>query len=179
MPFTGSLHLFSAGSFRISTAAKRVTALVPDAIMLLDVNIVELSSGKQGGGTKIRTVIADDNAALMDALLAIAELDGQVDVVGRARDGAEAVQVVAQYRPQLVLLDVHMPRMDGLEAAALLARYFPHTRVVLMSGDETPEMREKCFAAGAAGFLAKGGFPEELTALLRNLFPAEDAAFRA
>jgi DNA-binding NarL/FixJ family response regulator len=128
---------------------------------------------------KVRAIVVDDSCAMLEVICATIEIDGFAEVVGTAADGAEAVQVVATLRPQLVVMDVNMPGMNGLEAARLLAKYFPHTQVLMMSGEESPELRARCNAAGAAGFVFKVGFPEEFPPTVRALFPHDGPCFTA
>ena len=120
---------------------------------------------------KVRTLIVDDVPSMLDALCAVLELDDVVEIVGRAADGTEAVAAVAQLRPELVLMDVAMPRMNGLEAARIITIQFPETKVVLMSGEDSAELRQQCRSTGADAFLFKLAFPEDLVTALRDLFP--------
>lgn len=99
-----------------------------------------------------------------------------VDVVGTARDGMDALEKLKTSQPHVVLMDVRMPRMGGLEAAEHILKKYPDVRVVLMSGFDDAGMREECSAVGAHGFLAKLNVTAEFSVLLQKIFAAEVAA---
>ncbi len=120
---------------------------------------------------RIRTLVVDDDPAMLEATCCMLEFQGMVEVVGQARDGLQAIEAASELNPELVIMDVHMPVMDGLQAARLLARHFPEITIVLMSGDQSQEVREQCDASGADAFLFKVDFPRELDSLMRRLFP--------
>lgn len=99
-------------------------------------------------------VIADDDAgfaALVEAILA----EQGYEVVARAPNGEEAVRLAAELRPDLVLMDLNMPVLDGFEATRRIRRELPATRVFVLSGGLTEEEGERALAAGAAAYLEK------------------------
>lgn len=77
-------------------------------------------------------------------------------VVGQAKDGREAVQLAASEQPDIVLLDLSMPEMDGMEALPLIRSVAPNTKVLVLTGFASTEIREQALAAGAVAFLEKG-----------------------
>jgi len=97
------------------------------------------------------------------------ELDPLVDLIARADKGGEAIETVMKLKPDLVLMDVHMPYLDGLTLAWFFAQRFPTARVVLMSMDNTPELREACEQSGALDFVHKENFREEFRAALERI----------
>ncbi len=115
----------------------------------------------EAGVKRLRTIVADDSSTFLEVICALLELDGQVDVVARARDGIDAIEAVAKLRPDLVLMDIEMPSLDGLDAALIISSRLPSTRIVLMSADESPEIRADAQACGAKGFIHKPRFREE------------------
>lgn len=123
-------------------------------------------------GRKIQAIVVDDVPSMLETICAVLELEDLVEVIGRAHNGAEAVNLAAHLKPDLVLMDVCMPEMDGMEAASILAREFPRIRVVLMSGDQTPAIREQARRC-ADGFIFKLNFPEEFVPVLWQLFPRQ------
>lgn len=86
------------------------------------------------GGSPIRVVVADDSPTARHLLVSLCERDPEIAVVGQAKDGAEAVQLTRRLRPHLVLMDVHMPHMDGLEATKTIMREVPTPIIVVTSG---------------------------------------------
>lgn len=104
----------------------------------------------------LRVLIADDRRQVRQELRAILPLAGNIEVVGEAADGQEAVQLVAALRPQAVLLDLQMPVMDGYQAALEIKAICPSCRVVALTvhGDETA--RRKASESGVDAFVVKG-----------------------
>jgi CheY-like chemotaxis protein len=118
---------------------------------------------------KLRAVVVDDSPNFIQVICALMELEEAVDVVGRATNGADAIQAVAHLQPDLVVMDVQMPLLDGLVAASFLWQQFG-TAIILMSGDESPQLREECLASGAVAFIYKPNFREEFMPALREIF---------
>jgi DNA-binding NarL/FixJ family response regulator len=119
----------------------------------------------------VRTLLVDDNRDWLAALTALLDSYEEVDVVGLASTGRQALEWCAALRPDLVLMDVRMPEMDGLEAARRLKAAAGAPRVILMTLYALPEYREAALAAGADGLLFKGHVGQELAPLIRALFP--------
>jgi DNA-binding NarL/FixJ family response regulator len=108
-----------------------------------------------------RVLLADDHAMFRMGLQRLLVKAG-MEVVGEASDGQEALRLALLLRPDLVLLDVSMPRLDGLEAARRIRGVCPRTRIVMMSGDDSSARIADCRRAGAAGFVAKGASGAEV-----------------
>jgi DNA-binding NarL/FixJ family response regulator len=104
---------------------------------------------------RVRVVIADDQRLFAEALEAILSTDSRIDVVGRAVDGASAVELVRDARPDVVLMDIAMPVMDGIAAAEALREETPATRVIVLTGSQAPADIARARAAGAAGYVTK------------------------
>ena len=113
-----------------------------------------------------RLLIADDHSLTRRALRVFLETDPWIAVVGEAGDGEEAVMKVAELNPDLVLLDVWMPRLDGIAATARIKARWPAIRVVTQS--VAPSWREQALAAGADAFVVKGCPVDELLTALRS-----------
>lgn len=103
-----------------------------------------------------RVVIADDVADLRVLLRMALEQTGRFDVVAEAVDGAEAVAVAEEHRPDLVVLDLSMPVLDGLEALPQILQVAPGVRVIVLSGFSAERMRDQVIAAGAIAYIEKG-----------------------
>jgi DNA-binding NarL/FixJ family response regulator len=112
----------------------------------------------------IRVVLADDEALIRAGVRAILVADPDIEVVAEAGDGRRAVELVRAHRPDVVLLDIRMPVLDGLSAAAEIARMAPRTRVVILTTFGEDSYIARALADGASGFLLKAGDPRELIA---------------
>ena len=113
----------------------------------------------------ISILIADDQALVRAGFRLILEADDAIEVVGEAADGEEAIAGVERLRPDLVVLDVRMPRLDGIEATVRIKARWPSVRVVAHS--LAVERCDEALAAGAAAFVPKGAPADELLAALR------------
>lgn len=107
------------------------------------------------GGVPSRIVVVDDHPLFRSALLRVLESEANFEVVGEAGDGEEAVEVCRRSRPELVLMDVMMPRMDGLEATRAIKRELPRTVVLVLTAFEDPDYLSKALRAGASGYVLK------------------------
>lgn len=116
-----------------------------------------------------RVVLVDDAENFRMLVRIILSRDGRFQVVGEAGDGERGVEVARETQPDLVLLDLTMPVMDGLEALPLLRKAAPSSRILVLSGLERARMEPEVRALGAAGYVEKGGRPE---ALLRDVLAA-------
>ncbi len=122
----------------------------------------------------IRTVIADDQALVRAGFRMILDAEEDFEVVAEAADGGEAVTAVRRHRPDVVLMDVRMPRMDGLEATRRILDGGAVCRVILLTTFDLDEYVYAALRAGASGFLLKDVSPEQLVASIR-LIVAGDA----
>jgi DNA-binding NarL/FixJ family response regulator len=111
-----------------------------------------------------RVLITDDRPRSRSGLRAVLALRPEIEIVGEAADGQEAVRLVAECRPDVVLMDARMPVMDGVAATRLIKERWPEVRVVVLT--MYPTYREDALAAGADAFLVKGCPPRELLAAL-------------
>ncbi len=109
----------------------------------------------------IRVLLADDHA-LVRAGFRVLLRDAGIDVVGEASDGHAAIELVKNERPDIVLMDIMMPGLNGLEATARIAGKFANTRVIMLSMNTTKEYVLQSLQAGARGYLLKSVQPEEL-----------------
>ncbi|MET8098642.1 response regulator transcription factor [Streptomyces sp. NPDC005236] len=117
----------------------------------------------------IRVVLADDQALLRSAFRVLVDSEPDMEVVGEASDGAEAVTVTRDERADVVLMDIRMPGTDGLAATRLITADpgLSHVRVVMLTTFEVDEYVVQSLRAGASGFLGKGAEPEELLSAIR------------
>src|SRR5436190_9300708 len=115
-----------------------------------------------GEAPKVPVLLADDDALIRDALAAFLRGIDYVEVVGMARDGAEAVELALASHPRVVVMDVSMPRMDGVEATRQIHVKAPDIRVVILTGHGDREKAEAAMRAGAVAYVLKDREPSEI-----------------
>ncbi len=101
-------------------------------------------------------VVCDDQAAFRQLVTVVLGLEAGIEVVGEAANGREAIEVVESLQPNVLLLDIAMPEMDGLEALPHVREASPATHVVMLTGVVAANVRERALAAGASAFIEKG-----------------------
>ena len=117
----------------------------------------------------IRIVVADDHAVVRQGLRSFLSLQEDMEVVGEAADGAEAVDAVERLQPDVVLMDMVMPGVDGLSAIRRLLELRPETRIVVLTSYADEDQVVPAVRAGAAGYLLKDVQPAELAAAIRTV----------
>jgi two-component system, NarL family, response regulator DesR len=117
----------------------------------------------------IRVLLAEDQGMVLGALAALLELEPDIEVVGRARDGKEALDLVEKASPDVILTDIEMPRMTGLELAAELKRRKSPARVVIVTTFGRSGYLRRALDAGAAGYLLKDSPAERLAEAVRRV----------
>lgn len=120
------------------------------------------------GGAKVRLVLADDHGLVRAGIRALVERLEDIEIVAEAADGREALRLVATYRPDVILMDIMMPNLNGLDAAARITRAFTHTRVVILSMNADEDSVLKALRAGAVGYVVKTADPVELELAIRG-----------
>ena len=119
---------------------------------------------------KIRVLVADDSPTALQSVCDYLEFAGGFEIVGTASDGLNAVQLASQHKPDLVLLDLSMPRVNGLEAAKQIHRCTPAMRVIIFTELEGLSLGDECLRHGADSFVSKNQLPEKLLVEIRRLF---------
>ncbi len=122
----------------------------------------------EASGT-IRLVLADDHAVVVMGLEAVLSLEPDLEIVATADDGRAAVEAYRRERPDLILLDLRMPDMDGVEAARCIRREFPEAKVLFLTSYETEDEIQQALASGAAGYALKRSKAAELVQAIRTV----------
>ena len=124
-------------------------------------------------GSPIRVLVVDDHAVVREGLRAFLELQDSIEVVGEAGDGHEAVEQATRLVPDVVLMDLVMPRLDGLEAMRVLRASLPAMRVIVLTSFLDDAMLLPALRAGAAGYLLKNAQPQEIARAVRAAHAGE------
>jgi DNA-binding NarL/FixJ family response regulator len=134
--------------------------------------------GRPGGTDEvIRLVVIDDDDLVRSGLAAILDLEPDIDVVGQGADGVDVPALVTQSRPDVVLMDVRMPRIDGIAATTRLSERPDGPAVVVITTFESDDAVHDALLAGARGFVLKRARPEELLAAVRTVARTDSLVF--
>lgn len=117
----------------------------------------------------MRVLIADDHTMVRESLVSVLQADGDVQVVAQASDGVEALEKALELRPDVVVVDLSMPRLGGLEVVRRLRAQLPATRVLVLTMHQEDEYVLQAVRAGASGYLVKDSAAAELLAAVRSL----------
>lgn len=118
---------------------------------------------------RIRIMIVDDHELLCETLTNLLEGEPDFDIVGQAHNGREAVRLAAEWKPYVILMDVSMPEVSGIEATDIIHKTAPDIRIIGLSMHQNAAMRQKMLDAGACAYLTKGGSSEELIETVRRV----------
>ena len=116
-----------------------------------------------------RVLVVDDAANLRELLTLLLEIEDDFEVVGTASDGRQAIEAAVSLQPDVILLDLAMPVMDGLQALPALREHLPQARIVIFSGFEHQALAEEALQAGADAYIEKGTSVTQLVTELREL----------
>lgn len=117
----------------------------------------------------ITVIVADDHTVLRDGLRYLLEAQGDIQIVGMAANGQEAVEQTLLYCPDVVVMDISMPVMNGIEATRLISASCQSTKVVILSMHHTAEYMQRALEAGAVGYMLKDSAGRELVTAIRDL----------
>lgn len=130
-----------------------------------------MNATAQEASPRIRVLLVDDNPSLLDAMERFPWREAGMPVVGRACSGEEAIAALARVVPDLVLMDIAMPGMNGLAAATVIKARARAPKVIIVTIHDIPEYREAACGVGADGFVTKGEIGLALVPAIRALFP--------
>jgi DNA-binding NarL/FixJ family response regulator len=119
--------------------------------------------------SSIKVVLADDHAVVRAGIRAMLESLGGIEIVGQATNGREALALVEQHQPNVLLCDLSMPEMNGLEATTRVVKEFPNVRVIILSMHDTEEYVWQALKAGASGYLLKDAEASELNIAIKTV----------
>ncbi|MBI5775903.1 MAG: response regulator transcription factor [Nitrospirae bacterium] len=122
---------------------------------------------------KIKVLIADDHRVVREGLSAILKTKDEIEVVGEAKDGQEAVEKARSLLPDVILMDVSMPRMGGVEATRIIKREFPHIGIVALTMYEEQQYIFDLVRAGATGYLLKDTDSAQIVSAIRAIYRGE------
>ena len=159
----GTLHRDSQSGTRL-TITLPLKEVTPKARGLQQLN----PTSKDGRKT-IRVVLAEDQGMVLGALAALLEIEGDISVVAQARDGKQALEAVLTHKPDVLITDIEMPLMTGLDAAAELKRRRTGTRVIILTTFARAGYLRRAMEAGALGYLLKDMRAEELADAVRRV----------
>lgn len=127
----------------------------------------------------VRILVVDDSPDFLDVVRGLLDLEDFIEVVGTASDGSGAIQAASDLHPDVVLMDVQMPYMNGLTTALLLSQHFPDIKVILMSADESLQTRIACQSSGARAFVYKPAFRTQFFCALEKVYNHAIAPYAA
>ena len=122
-------------------------------------------------GKPIRVVVVDDSASDLDALCSFLKAQKRIEIVGTAKNGIELMKKVEALRPDLVITDLHLPRMSGIECTLRLRELMPATRFIVFTDLESPFTEADCVEPGADFYLYKEHMPDRVVTAIQRLFP--------
>ncbi len=122
-------------------------------------------------GKPIRVVVVDDSASDLDALCSFLKTQKRIEIVGTAKNGIELMKKVEALRPDLVITDLHLPRMSGIECTLRLRQLMPATRFIVFTDLEAPFTEADCVEPGADFYLYKEHMPDRVVTAIQRLFP--------
>src|ERR671914_2198159 len=134
---------------------------------------MEETPDMQGETSPARILIADDHALIREGIRAMLESEPDLEVIGEATNGQEALELCHELCPELVLMDVRMPVMDGLEATRRIKRECPETIVLMVTTYESSDYLFEAIKAGAAGYVLKNISKPQLSNALRRVLSGE------
>lgn len=114
----------------------------------------------------IRVLVVDDHAVVRSGLAAFMSIYDHLLLVGEANDGAKAVNLCGQLRPDVVLMDLMMPHMDGVEATLAIRKYYPHIQIIALTSFKEDDLIKRVLEAGALGYLLKNITADELASAI-------------
>jgi DNA-binding NarL/FixJ family response regulator len=133
------------------------------------------SSPAKSSGSEIRILIADDHPVVREGILTILALQSDLKVVGQARDGEEACLLYDQLSPDILILDLRMPKKDGQDVVTELMSRKPRPRIIVLTNSAKTEDLRRSLTAGVKGYLLKGAEPRQVWDTIREVFAGKSS----
>jgi len=118
----------------------------------------------------LRVLVVDDSEVVRRGICQILQSESDIEIICEAADGADAVRKAREHRPDVVLLDITMPVMNGFDAARRIKQELPSTRILMVSQFDSAHFMREAFVAGASGYVVKSNAASELIPALRQLY---------
>jgi two-component system, NarL family, response regulator len=134
-----------------------------------------MSSSADPSENSIRILIADDHPVVREGLTAILQLEEDLEVVGQAYDGHEACRLYRELSPDILILDLRMPKKDGIEVVTELMSERPRPRIIILTHSAKAEDLRRALAAGAKSYLLKGAEPEQVCDTIREVYSGKSS----
>ena len=116
---------------------------------------------------RIKILLVDDQELILESLNIVLSLENDLEVAGLARNGKDALNLCTQHRPDIVLMDINMPLMDGVEACARIKEHYPEIKIIMLTSYEEVDYLLAALSGGAEGYLLKAIRPQDLSAGIR------------
>lgn len=129
-------------------------------------------SSKQRQQRSLRVLVVDDSPLARDGIRLLLGRRQEIEVVGFATNGEEALAQAEALSPDLILMDIEMPKLNGLKATQMVRSRFPEIRVIIVTVNQGGEVYQNCIASGADGLVVKDRLYEDLIAEIRRVFPS-------
>ncbi|WP_109298894.1 response regulator transcription factor [Aquimarina sp. AU474] len=117
----------------------------------------------------ITVAIAEDHQSLIDGIMLLLKYEEEISIVGMANDGEELINIVRRKQPKVVLMDIRMPKIDGIAATSIIKKEFPHTKIIGFSMFDQEDAVKQMIAAGASGYLLKNSPLEEVLTAIQQV----------
>lgn len=118
----------------------------------------------------IKILLADDQYLILEAMKAILEQEPEIEIVGTATDGKSAIEQTVKLRPDLVVIDIEMPKMNGIAATKYICEYMPDTKVIVLTSHNKQSYIDRALQAGASGYLLKDTLIQDLKQTIHSLY---------
>lgn len=122
---------------------------------------------------KIKVLLADDHTILREGIRSLLENEPDIEVIAEAEDGHQAVKIATQQKPDVILMDIAMPRLNGLEATSQIKKINPDAKILILTMHDSEEYIRKALASGAMGYILKDAASRELLNAIRAVYRGE------